>query len=136
MGGYKVASLSGARYFLTIVDDHSRSTWIYLMKHKSDIGNLLINFINMVETQFDSKIKTIHSDNGPKFKLENFYVQMGIIHQTSCINTPQQNGVVERKHKHLLNMACALLIQVGLPNYLWGDAILTTTYLINQTPTL
>ena len=134
-GGYKVASISGAKYFLTIVDDYTRCTWIYLMKYKSDAGNLLVNFVNMAENQFNSKVKIIRSDNGPEFRLETFYAQKGIIHQTSCINTPQQNGVAERKHKHLLNMACALLIQAGLPHHFWGDAILTSAYLINCTPT-
>ncbi|CAL2238881.1 unnamed protein product [Prunus armeniaca] len=134
-GGYKVASISGAKYFLTIVDDYTRCTWIYLMKHKSDARTLLVNFINMIATQFDSKIKIIRSDNGPEFNLGSFYADKGIMHQTSCINTPQQNGVAERKHRHLLNMARALLIQAGLPQRFWGDAILTSAYLINRTPT-
>ena len=112
-----ITSLSSVRYFLTIVDDHSKSTWIYLMKHKSYTGNILINFINMVETQFDSKMKTIRCDNGPEFRLENFQVQRAIVYQTSCINTAQQNGVVKRKHRHLLNMEHVFLIQAGFPNY-------------------
>jgi hypothetical protein len=87
-GGYKVPSILGAKYFLTIVDDHTKCTWIYLIKHKSDTRDLLVNFINMAENQFDSKVKMIHSDNGLEFKLESFYAHKSIIHQTSCINTP------------------------------------------------
>ena len=134
-GGYKVSSISGANYFLTIVDDHTRCTWIYLMKHKSQVRDLLVNFINMVENQFNYKVRIIRSDNGLEFKIHNFYATKGIIHQTSCVNTPQQNGVAERKHRHLLNMARALLIQASLPKYFWGDAILASAYLINRTPT-
>ncbi|CAL2267226.1 unnamed protein product [Prunus armeniaca] len=89
----------------------------------------------MVETQFNSKVKIVRSDNGPKFKLENFYALKGIVYQSSCVNTPQQNGVAERKHRHLLNVARALLIQAGLPRQFWGDAILASTYLINRTTT-
>ena len=134
-GGYKVASISGARYFLTIVDDFTRCTWIFLMRHKSDTQTHLLNFINMIETQFSCKIKIVRSDNGPEFTLKSFYSSKGIIHQTSCVHTPQQNGVVERKHRHLLNMARALLFQAHLPQKFWGDAILTAAYLINRTPT-
>lgn len=134
-GGYKIASLSSAKYFLTIVDDITRSTWVYLMEHKSDTRDLLVKFIHMVETQFNSKVKIVRSDNGPEFKLENFYALKGIVHQSSCVNTPQQNGVAKCKHRYLLNVAQALLIQAGLHKQFLGDAILATTYLINRTPT-
>ncbi|KAM1740735.1 hypothetical protein ACFX12_010944 [Malus domestica] len=134
-GGYQVASISGAKYFLTIVDDYTRSTWVYLMKHKSDTKDILVGFIQMIETQFNTRVQIIRSDNGPEFKLEQFYALKGIIHQFSCVNTPQQNGVAERKHRHLLNVARALLFQACLPKRFWGDAILTSAYLINRTPT-
>ncbi|KAM2148308.1 hypothetical protein ACFX1Q_004939 [Malus domestica] len=82
-----------------------------------------------------TSVQIIRSDNGLEFKLEQFYALKGIIHQSSCVNTPQQNGVAERKHRHLLNVARALLFQACLPKRFWGDAILTSAYLINRTPT-
>jgi hypothetical protein len=105
------------------------------MKHKSEARTLLIHFIQMVANQFSKSIKVIRSDNGSEFKIPEFYSSKGIIHQTSCVNTPQQNGVAERKHRHLLNVARALLFQATLPKHFWGDAILTAAYLINRTPT-
>ena len=56
----------------------------------------------------------------------------GIFHQTSCAHTPQQNWVVERKNKHLVETTRALLIHDGVPQRFWGDAILSACYLINH----
>lgn len=64
-----------------------------------------------------------------------FYQQNGILFQHSCVDTPQQNGVVERKHRHLLEVARALRFQSGLPIHFWGEFVLTAAYLINHTPT-
>lgn len=105
------------------------------MHHKSDNPKYITTFINFVETQFSLKVKILCSDNGPEFTMKFFYLDKGIIHQTSCVSTPQQNGVAKRKHRHLLNVARALLFQANLPKKFWGNTILTATYLINQTPT-
>ncbi|KAM1192570.1 hypothetical protein ACFX2I_012830 [Malus domestica] len=104
------------------------------MHHKSDACQYLTTYINLVENQFSSKIKTIRSDNGPEFMMTQIFSDKGIFHQTSCVSTPQQNGVAEQKHRHLLNVARTLLFQANLPKKFWGDAILTAIYLINRTP--
>ncbi|GKV48080.1 hypothetical protein SLEP1_g54916 [Rubroshorea leprosula] len=85
-----------------------------------------------------SQVQKIRSDNGKEFidgPMKDFSQQQGIFYQTSCVNTPQQNGVVERKYHHLLEVARALRFQANLPLKFWGDCILTTAYLINLTPT-
>ncbi|KAL0388423.1 UNVERIFIED_CONTAM: Retrovirus-related Pol polyprotein from transposon RE2 [Sesamum radiatum] len=66
-GPYKHASLSGCHFFLTIVDDYSRTTWTYLLKHKSQAVPLLETYLQMVQTQFDAKVKFVRSDNGLEF---------------------------------------------------------------------
>jgi len=89
----------------------------------------------MIETQFSIKIKSIRSDNGPEFALTNFYASKGILHQTSCAETPQQNGIVERKHQHLLVVARALLFHAHLPIFFWTQAISQAIHIINKLPT-
>lgn len=59
-------------------------------------------------------------------------MQHGIIHQRSYADSPQQNGAVERKHRHLLEIARALFFQAHLPFYLCGDSVLCAAYIINR----
>ena len=94
----------------------------------------LQSFVLFVETHFNAHIKFIHSDNDLEFKLDHFYLSKGIIHQTSCRETPQQNGRVERKHQHILNVGRALLFQSHLPKIFWSYAILHAVFLINRVP--
>jgi len=89
----------------------------------------------MIERQFSKKVKRFRSDNGSEFVcLTRFFQEKGIIHETSCVHTPQQNGRVERKHRHILNIARALRFQAKLPIEYWGECVLTSAYLINRTP--
>lgn len=133
-GPFSPSTNQGYKYFLTIVDDCSRFVWIFLMQHKSDVASILNQFFNTIHTQFSRKIKAIRSDNAPEFNLPSLYTSFGTIVQHSCVETPQQNARVERKHKHLLNVARSLLFQSHLPIQYWGDCILNASYLINRTP--
>ena len=139
-GPYHTKSYSGHRYFLTIVDDYTRTTWTHLIVTKDEAIGFIKAFVTMIHTQFSYKVKTIRSDNALEFTKSDtaleFFASNSILHQTSCIQTPQQNGVVERKHKHLLEVSRALLFQSKLPLRLWGDCVLTATHLINRLPTL
>ena len=77
------------------------------------------------------------SDNGFEFfinRLQQFFYNKGILHRTSCVYTPQQNGIAERKHKHLLNVARSLMFLGELPLYLWHECVLTAVYIINRLP--
>ncbi|KAL2892553.1 Retrovirus-related Pol polyprotein from transposon TNT 1-94 [Bienertia sinuspersici] len=137
-GPYKVPALNGAKYFLTILDDCSRVTWTFLLNNKMQVYKTMVGFIAMIENQFGRSIKMFRSDNGSELIKEqcmSFFMAKGITHQKSVPGVPQQNGRVERKHKHLLEMSRALRFQAHLPKRFWGECILTATHLINKLPT-
>uniref|UniRef100_A0A2N9GHZ2 Integrase catalytic domain-containing protein n=1 Tax=Fagus sylvatica TaxID=28930 RepID=A0A2N9GHZ2_FAGSY len=137
-GPAPVVSTNAFRYYLVLVDDFTKFTWVYLLKNKSDTLTLFTQFRAMVETQFSLPIKALRSDCGGEFtsnQFNQFCASKGIIHQLSCPHTPQQNGVAERKHRHLVQCALALLSQSKLPMSYWSYAISTAAHLINRLPT-
>jgi hypothetical protein len=105
------------------------------MKNKSETRQLLKHFCAYVSTQFSVTVKCIRSDNGAEFSMHSFYAEHGIKHETSCVQTPQQNGIVERKHQHILNVARSLIFQSSLPLSYWGYVVLHAVRLINTLPT-
>lgn len=89
----------------------------------------------MVRTQFSKIFKAIRIDNGTEFVNHETIVlfqKLGILHQKTCPYTPQENGKVERKHRHLLEVAISLMIQSNFPSKFWGDSILMATHIINM----
>ncbi|CAH9129000.1 unnamed protein product [Cuscuta epithymum] len=134
-GPYRVKSTCGARYFLTVVDDFSRAVWVHLMRDKGEVKIILKQFLAMTNRQFNKNVKVVRSDNGKEFvSLQDYFLTNGIIFQTSCVYTPQQNGRVERKHRHILEMARTLRFHANLPIEFWGECVLTAGYLINRLP--
>lgn len=106
-----------------------------MLKAKSEATIALQNFCFLVENQIETKIKTVHTDNGREFQMPIFYQTKGILHQLTCVSTPQQNVLAKWKHQHILNVARDLKFQSGLSMKYWNEFGLTTVYLINQTPT-
>ncbi|GJS35501.1 ribonuclease H-like domain-containing protein [Tanacetum coccineum] len=100
--------LSDHKFFLTVMDDYTRAVWVYLIKSKDEVSHFITVFYNLIEIPFKRKIKVFRSDNGTEFvnqSVSKLCSDKEIIHQTSCVYTPQQNRIAERKHRHLLNVA-------------------------------
>lgn len=104
------------------------------MKEKSEIQSIITRFCKLIHTQFRMSIKSVCSNNDGEFLgLKDFFHANGIEHQTNIPYTPQKNCRVEGKHRHILNVAQALLFQSNLPITFWGDCVLTIRHLINRT---
>jgi hypothetical protein len=106
-GPSKVPTLSGSRWFVTFIDNCRRVTLVCLMKSKGDVNVLFQKFHKMMSTQYNAKIQVLRSDFGGEYmgcELQQYLRTHVIIHQTTCQNTPQQNGVAERKNHHLLEV--------------------------------
>ena len=113
-----VMSIDGFRYYVLFVDHFTRFSWLYLLKSKSKVFSKFIEFKAMVETQFSTKIKTLRSNGGGEYTFsafKSYLLQHGITHQISCPYTPQQNSLVERKHRLLVETTITLLSQASMP---------------------
>ncbi|KYF35064.1 hypothetical protein SMIM3I_02225 [Streptococcus mitis] len=111
---------------------------MYWLKEKSETKEIFKNFNAMINTQSQTKIQNFHIDNGIEYFnsiLGPYLHEHGIIHQSSCIATPQQNGTSERKNHHLLEVAQSLMSTTNVLKYFWGEAVLNALYLINRMPT-
>ncbi|BBN68591.1 hypothetical protein Prudu_489S000400 [Prunus dulcis] len=136
-GPAPVTSVSGFQYYLLLVDDYTRYSWFFPLRRKSEVYSTFVTFKTYVEKSVGNQIKAIRSDSGGEFTSASFqsYLNLhGISHQFSCPHTPEQNGCVERKHRHLVETARTLLVASNVPKVYWVEALSTATYLINRLP--
>jgi hypothetical protein len=133
-----IQSVSGYKYQVIFVDDFSRFTWIYPLHNKSKVFEHFVKFKLLVENQFTSNIKQLQSDGGGEYnslQFQSFLTKHGILHRKTCPHTSQQNGLAERKLRHILEMALTLLAHSHLSNRYWVDAFLMAVYIVNRLPT-
>lgn len=134
-GAYRIETRHHCKYFITIVYDYTRLIWIQLLKHKSEAFDVIKGLVMKAKKR---KVKIIRSDNALELtdsKCKEFYNEQGISQQLSCVDRPQQNGRVERKHRNILEMSRALRFQAGLPHKYWGDCIQAAVFITNRLPT-
>nr|GFB16130.1 integrase, catalytic region, zinc finger, CCHC-type, peptidase aspartic, catalytic [Tanacetum cinerariifolium] len=112
-GPMRIASINGKRYVLVIVDDYSRYTWVHFLRSKDEAPVVIITFLKRIMVLLQSPVIIIRTDNGTEFKnqlLKVYFDSVGISHQMSSVRTPQQNGVVERRNRTLVDAARTMLI--------------------------
>ncbi|GJY28880.1 retrovirus-related pol polyprotein from transposon TNT 1-94, partial [Tanacetum coccineum] len=106
-GPMRVASVNGKKYILVIVNEYSRFTWV----------------------------KCLRTDNGTEFvnqTLREYYEKVGISHETYVARSPQQNGVIKRRNRMLIEASCTMLIYAKAPLFLWAEAVATACYTQNR----
>ena len=111
-GPAPVVFVNSFRYYILFVDHYSRFSWLYPLKSKFEAFAKFVHFNAMVTNQFSLKTKTFRSNGGGEFtsnEFKSYLSNHGINHQLSCPQTPQQNGVVERKHRHIIETVITLL---------------------------
>lgn len=102
---------------------------------KNESVIILEQLIKYIQNHFKKNVKIVRTDNAKELcqgSMAQLYSKYGITHQKSCTETPQQNGIVERKHRHLIETARALLFQSNLPKSFWVSCVLCAAYLINR----
>jgi hypothetical protein len=109
-------SVGRKSYYVRLVDDFSKYSWVYLIRHKSEVFQNFHTFQKLVKRTFNRKILSMQNDWGGKYqKLNTFFTQIGISHQVSCPHTHQQNGVVECKLGHIVEVGLSLLTHAHMP---------------------
>ncbi|CAI7903471.1 unnamed protein product [Closterium sp. NIES-54] len=118
---------AGAEYFLTIVDVYTRMTWVYVLPKKSDVAETVkTDWLPMVERQQDRLVKAIRTDRGGEFLSKEFLLWLkknDINHSLTMPYSPAMNGIAERANWTITETARGLLIEAGLPEYFWPDAV-------------
>ena len=130
-GPIKPASQGGREYILTFLNEKTKMSWVYLLKKKSEVPAVLKQWREMAELQSGKSLKCLRSDNGGEYlsqELTEFFLSLGIIHQTTVPGNPQQNGAAERLNRTLMDMARSMVHGAGLPKRFWGEAIMAANY--------
>ena len=135
-GPVNVMSIAKKRYAMVIVDEFTRYTWVYFLYTKSETAFILIEHVKKLDKLVQDSIKIIRSDNGTEFRnstMEEFCKETGIKQEFSAPGTPQQNGVVERKNRTLIEAARTMLEEAKLPTYFWAEAVQAACFTQNAT---
>nr|GFA67645.1 hypothetical protein [Tanacetum cinerariifolium] len=119
---------------LMIVDDYSRYTWTYFLRSKDETPEVLINFLRLVQRGLQDQVRVVQTDKGTEFLNQTllvYFAAEGILHQTSVARTPEQNGVVKRRKRTLVDAARKMLSAAKVPLFFWAKANATACFTQN-----
>jgi gag-polypeptide of LTR copia-type/GAG-pre-integrase domain len=132
-GPSPVVSHQGHKYYVLFTDHFSKFSWIYFCAQKSEVAAVFAKFKLLVENLFSISIKTLQLDGGTEFlPIINANPQIQI--HISCPYTPQQNGVVERKHRQIVELSLASIFHAQIPLQYWSDIFESIAFVINRLP--
>ena len=144
---YPEMDAHGQKYFITFIDDYSRYMYIYLLHNKNEALDAFKVFKAEVENQCGKQIKIVRSDRGGEYygryteggqapgPFAKFLQEHGIVAHYTMPGSPDQNGVVERRNRTLMDMVRSMLSNSNLPTSLWTEALKTAAYILNRVPT-
>ena len=123
---------SGKKYYITFIDDYTRHTKLYLLRHKDEEYEMFLKYKTEVENQLGKKIKRLRTDRGGEYEsnpFNSFCEEYRIIHETTLPYSPKSNGVAERKNRTLKDMMNSILVSFGAALNLWGEAIISACHI-------
>ena len=145
-GSFTPLAMGGYKYFITFIDNYSLYEFFEPIHEKSESLEAFKAFKAKVELQQGKNIKVVHSDRGCEYYVRydetgrnpgpfaKYLQECGIDAQYTMSGTPQQNGIRERRNCTLLDMVQCMLVNSSLPEFVWGEALKTTAYILNQVP--
>jgi hypothetical protein len=136
-GPSHVSSLGGSHYYVTFIYDATRKTWVDCIRQKSDVFDTFKKWKALVENETRKRLKCLRSHNGDEYcsnEFDDYYSYHGIRREKIVPGTPQENGVLERMNKTIMECSRSMRLHAGLPLQLWVDVVDIVVYLINIGP--
>ncbi|GJZ59992.1 retrovirus-related pol polyprotein from transposon TNT 1-94 [Tanacetum coccineum] len=136
-GPMRVGKHNGKKVYLVMLIDYSMITWTLFLtiKMKTPRSSFIKDFLTMIQRNLQAQVITVRTDRGTEFlnkTLHAYFKEEGIEHQTSTPRTPEQNGVVERRNRTLVEAARTMLSASKLPLSFWAEAVATACYTQNR----
>lgn len=137
-GPARVQTQGGKRFFSHHIDHHSLWDDIAFLREKSDELEEFKAVCKSFKSRFGYDVLTLRTDNGGEYdsaEFKKFCKANGIVQEWTAPDTPSQNGIAERRNRTYLNMARAIMIESGVPDSFWAEAIYFVNYICNRSAT-